>query len=138
DPPKGYYRLAPGAEVRLRYGYVVRCTDVVRSPDGSVERVLCTYDPESRGGDTADGRRIRGTIHWVSAVEGRRVEVRLYDRLFLHEDPEAADDGFLAAINPDSVVVRTGAYIEPSVVDDPPDTRYQFERQGYFWRDPKD
>lgn len=138
DPPKGYYRLAPGAEVRLRYGYVVRCEDVVRGADGSIERVLCTYDPESRGGDTADGRRIRGTIHWVSASEAKRVEVRLYDRLFSHDDPESVEEGYLSTVNPDSVVIRRNAYVEPSVSDDPSDMRYQFERQGYFWRDPKD
>jgi len=138
DPPKGYYRLSPGAEVRLRYGYVIRCTEVVKRTDGSVERLLCTFDPDTRGGDTPDGRRIRGTIHWVSATEGKKVEVRMYDRLFSEPDPDSADDGFLAAINPESVVTHRDAVIEPSVFSDAFETRYQFERLGYFWRDPKD
>ncbi len=137
NPPKGYYRMQPGEEVRLRYGFVVRCNEVVKDADGNIERVLCTYDPATRGGDTPDGRRIRGTIHWVSADHGVPVTARLYDRLFTVADPDAEPDGFLSAINPDSIVVRNGL-IEPSVANDEADTRYQFERLGYFWRDPVD
>ncbi len=138
DPPKKYYRLSPGVEVRLRYGYVVRCTDAVKNAAGEVERVLCTYDPETRGGDTPDGRRIKGTIHWVSASHGVKATVRLYDRLFALPDPDSAEGGFLNAFNPHSIDIAADAVVEPSVLEDPADTRYQFERRGYFWRDPVD
>ena len=135
DPPKGYYRLAPRREVRLRYGYFVRCTDVVRDEAGEVVEVRCTYDPETRGGDAPDGRKVRGTIHWVSAEHALPAEVRLYDRLFAVADPEAGVEDFAESLNPDSLVVLDGARIEPSVADDPPETPYQFERRGYFVRD---
>ena len=140
-PPKGYFRLAPGREVRLRYAYLVTCTNVVQDPKtGDVAEVHCTYDPETRGGNTPDGRKVKGTIHWVSAAHGAPCEVRLYDRLFLQADPEHPPEGkdFTAALNPDSLIVLTEARVEPSVKDDAAGTRYQFERQGYFMSDPVD
>ncbi|GMR11902.1 MAG: hypothetical protein BMS9Abin29_0088 [Gemmatimonadota bacterium] len=139
-PPKGFHRLAPGREVRLRYGYVVKCVDVVKSADGKIKEIHCTYDPDTRGGTTPDGRRIKGTIHWVSAVHSLPVEVRLYDRLFLKENPDDVEEGedFRDGINPESLVVLADARVEPSVASDPPDRHYQFERQGYFYRDEAD
>ncbi len=142
DPPKGFRRLVPGGEVRLRYGYVIRCDEVVKDAAGRVRELRCTYDPETRGGDTPDGRRIPGTIHWVSAARGIPCRVHLYDRLFEVPDPEAAaaaqgeGGDFTAFLNPGSLEEVEGAIIEPSVLGDPPDRRYQFERLGYFWRDP--
>lgn len=137
-PPKKYFRLSPGAEVRLRYGYLVTCTGVVKDANGEIVEVHCTYDPATRGGDAPDGRKVKGTIHWVSAEQALSCEVRLYDRLFTVADPDEADGPFTEYLNPDSLVTLTGCYIEPSVASDPADTRYQFERQGYFWRDPVD
>jgi glutaminyl-tRNA synthetase len=142
DPPKGFRRLVPGGEVRLRYGYVIRCDEVVKDDHGNVIELRCTYDPETRGGDTPDGRRIPGTIHWVSAARAVPCHVRLYDRLFNVADPDAAaaaegeGGDFTAFLNPGSLAEIEGAVIEPSVLADAPDLRYQFERLGYFWRDP--
>ena len=137
DPPKGFRRLVPGGEVRLRYGYVVRCVDVVKDEDGVVTEVHCTYDPETRGGSTPDGRKVQGTIHWVSASHSVPAEVRLYDRLFSVPDPEDVAEGedFTVHLNPESLTVLTDARIEPSLASDPPDTTYQFERTGYFVQD---
>ncbi len=141
DPPKGFKRLVLGGEVRLRYGYVVKCEDVVKDPEsGDVVELHCTYDPATRGGDTPDGRKVKGTIQWVSKEHALSAEVRLYDRLFDRPDPEDVGEGetLVDHLNPDSLRVVENAWIEPSVADDAPDTRYQFERVGYFWRDPKD
>ena len=140
SPPKKFFRLAPGREVRLRYGYLVTCTDVVKNAAGEVVEVRATYDPATRGGDAPDGRRVQGTIHWVSAPHALDAELRLYDRLFSVPAPDAVPEGrdFLAALNPDSLVTVRGAKIEPSVASDPPGTRYQFERTGYFMSDPVD
>ena len=140
DPPKGFRRLVPGGEVRLRYGYVVRCVDVVKDEDGVVTEVHCTYDPETRGGSTPDGRKVQGTIHWVSASHSVPAEVRLYDRLFLVPDPEDVEAGedFTVHLNPESLTVLTDARVEPSVASDPPDITYQFERTGYFVQDAVD
>jgi glutaminyl-tRNA synthetase len=134
DPPKGFFRLAPGREVRLRYGYIIRCDDVVKGPSGEVVELRCSYDPETRGGTTPDGRTVRGTIHWVSAAHALPCEVRLYDRLFRVPDPEQGDD-FKDFLNPESLVVLSDALIEPSVANDPSGSRYQFERVGYFCAD---
>ncbi len=135
DPPKGFYRLAPGREVRLRYAYLITCSDVVRDPEtGEVVELRCTYDPETRGGSTPDGRKVRGTIHWVSCEESLPCEVRLYDRLFSEPNPEEAGD-FKAYLNPASLVTESGSRIEPSVAEDPVGTHYQFERLGFFIRD---
>ena len=156
DPPKKFFRLAPGREVRLRYGYFITCTDVVKDVSGEVVELRCTYDPTTRGGDAPDGRKVQGTIHWVSAPHALDCEVRLYDRLFTVPDPDAArgegpggGDGtspasggeggdFMAYLNPDSLVTVRGAKIEPSVARDPVGSRYQFERTGYFVSDPID
>jgi glutaminyl-tRNA synthetase len=144
DPPPGFRRLVPGGEVRLRYGCVIRCDEVVKDAQGRVVELRCTHDPETWGGNTPDGRRVKGTVQWVSADTAAPCEVRLYDRLFSVADPEteAADRGeegdFRDFLNPESLKVVKGALVEPSVVEDASDTRYQFERLGYFWRDPVD
>jgi glutaminyl-tRNA synthetase len=134
DPPKGFHRLRPGGEVRLRYAYIIRCDEVVKDARGVVVELRCSYDPETRGGTTPDGRSVKGTIHWVSAEHSLPCEVRLYDRLFSAPNPDDADD-FKSTLNPESLVVVTTARIEPSVAADEPGSRYQFERQGYFCSD---
>ncbi|GIW41160.1 MAG: glutamine--tRNA ligase [Candidatus Binatia bacterium] len=133
-PPKKFYRLAPGREVRLRYACYVTCREVVKDERGEVVELRCTYDPESRGGWTPDGRKVQATIHWVSAAHALDAEVRLYDHLFLKPDPDE-DEDFLSSLNPNSLEV-VSAKIEPSVAGAPPGTRYQFERLGYFCVDP--
>jgi glutaminyl-tRNA synthetase len=137
DPPKKFFRLAPGREVRLRYGFFITCTDVIKNDAEEIVEIHCTYDPETRGGNAPDGRKVKGTIHWVSATESVTCEVRLYDRLFAVADPEDVPEGgdFVDNLNPDSRVRVTDAKIEPSVVGDDPGTRYQFERTGYFISD---
>jgi glutaminyl-tRNA synthetase len=137
DPPKKYFRLSPGAEVRLRYAYLVRCTGVVKDPaTGEVVEVRASYDPASRGGDAPDGRKVRGTIHWVSAAHAVEAEVRLYDHLFTTPDPGAADD-FKASLNPRSLETVTGR-VEPALAATAPGSHWQFERTGYFYVDPVD
>jgi glutaminyl-tRNA synthetase len=137
DPPKKFFRLAPGREVRLRYAYFITCTDVVKDASGEIVELHCTYDPATKGGDAPDGRKVKGTIHWVSATASLPCEVRLYDRLFTQPDPDDVpdDQDFTATLNPESLVVLTDARIERSVADDPAGSRYQFERQGYFVSD---
>jgi glutaminyl-tRNA synthetase len=139
DPPKKFFRLAPGREVRLRYGYFITCHDVIRDASGVTE-LRCTYDPATRGGNAPDGRKVQGTIHWVSAAHAVDCELRLYDRLFTVPDPDDLPEGedFTSVLNPHSLVVVSGAKIEPSVTADPPDSRYQFERTGYFIADSVD
>ena len=139
DAPKKFYRLSPGREVRLRYGYLVTCTGVVKDASGEVVEVHATYDPATRGGDAPDGRRVQGTIHWVSAQHADDCELRLYDRLFAVPDPDALPEGrdFISALNPQSLVTVRGK-VEPSVAADPAGTAYQFERVGYFLSDPVD
>ena len=134
DPPKGYYRLSPGREVRLRYGYLVTCTRVVKDEKGEVSEVHCTYDPATRGGNTPDGRKVKSTIHWVSAANAIEAEVRLYETLFTKEDPNDTKDGedFTVNLNPQSLEVRKNAKLEPSLKNAPAGSRYQFERLGYF------
>ncbi len=140
DPPKKFYRLAPGREVRLRFGYLITCTDVIKDADGHVIELHCTYDPETRSGNAPDGRKVQGTIHWVSAQHALDCEVRLYDRLFTQPDPDDVPEGedFLSALNPASLVVISNAKVEPSVAHDPVGSRYQFERTGYFMSDTED
>ncbi len=139
DAPKKYYRLTPGREVRLRYGYLVTCTGFGKDASGEVVEVHATYDPATRGGDAPDGRRVQGTIHWVSARHALDCELRLYDRLFAVPDPDAVPEGsdFISALNPRSLVAVPGK-VEPSVAADPPGSRYQFERVGYFISDSVD
>jgi glutaminyl-tRNA synthetase len=136
DPPSGFFRLSPGAEVRLRYAYVIRCDEVIRNEAGDVEELRCSYYPETRGGKAPEGRTIPGTIHWVSADHALACTVRLYDRLFSVPDPESGDEDFKAHLNPDSLVVLDSALIEPSVADHPAGSHYQFERVGFFMSDP--
>ncbi len=137
DPPKQYFRLSPGREVRLRYGYFITCTGVVKDSSGAVVEIHCTYDPATRGGNAPDGRKVKSTIHWVSAPHAVDAEVRLYDNLFTIENPNDAPEGqdFTVNLNPNSLeVVR--AKLEPSLAAASPGTRYQFERLGYFYVDP--
>jgi glutaminyl-tRNA synthetase len=138
DPPKKWFRLAPGREVRLKHGYFVTCVDVIKDEAGEVVELHCTYDPESRGGASPDGRRVRGTLHWVSAEHAIDAEVRLYDRLFAVPDPMGVAEGedWKASLNPDSLQVLTGCKVEPGLADAEPGTRVQFLRMGYFCVDP--
>jgi glutaminyl-tRNA synthetase len=137
-PPKKFYRLAPGREVRLRYAYFVKCTNVVNDKDGNVTELHCTYDPATRGGDAPDGRKVKSTLHWVSAQHAIKAEVRLYDHLFTKENPDDVEDGqdFTASLNPNSLEVLTDCFVEPSLANAKPLSRYQFERLGYFCVDP--
>ncbi|HVW83731.1 MAG TPA: hypothetical protein VHB50_03585, partial [Bryobacteraceae bacterium] len=130
-PPKQYFRLSPGREVRLRWGYLITCTGVVKDESGNVVEVHCTYDPETRGGNAPDGRKVKSTIHWVSAEHAVDAEVRLYDNLFQSESPTGLED-----LNPNSLEVLTGCKLEPSLSDVAPLNRVQFERLGYFCSDP--
>jgi glutaminyl-tRNA synthetase len=137
NPPKNFYRLAPGREVRLRYAYFIKCQEVIKDAQGNVIELRCTYDPATRGGDAPDGRKVKATLHWVSADHALDAELRLYNLLFTKEYPEDNDEGdFLTNLNPESLQVLTGAKIEPSVKGAPAGSRYQFERQGYFSVDP--
>jgi len=138
EPPKGYFRLSPGREVRLRYGYLVTCTGVVKNENGEVVEVHCTYDPATRGGNTPDGRKVKSTIHWVSAANALDAEVRIYDNLFTKENPNEVEDGqdFTANLNPTSLEVISNAKVEPSLAGAAAGSRYQFERLGYFCVDP--
>ena len=134
-PPKKFFRLAPGAEVRLRYAYFVRCTGVVKDAAGEIVELICTYDPETRGGNNPpDGRKVKGTLHWVSAVDSVAAEVRLIGALFTRPDPDAGN--FAESLNPDSLVVLPDARLEPAILAGNDDAPVQFERQGYFRRDP--
>jgi glutaminyl-tRNA synthetase len=134
NPPPKFYRLSPGREVRLRYGYFIRCNEVVKDAQGQVVALRCTYDPETRGGSAPDGRKVKATIHWVSAAHALPIEARLYDHLFTRPDPDDAED-FLSVLNPHSLEV-VNAFIEPSVAGSPAGKHYQFERLGYFVVDP--
>ena len=139
DPPKKWFRLAPGREVRLRYGYYITCVDVVKDEKtGEVIELRCTYDPETRGGWSSDGRKVRGTLHWVSAAHAIEAEVRLYEHLFLEPNPEEVEDGvdFKSNVNPNSLEVLTSCQLEPSLAGAAPGNRYQLERLGYFCVDP--
>ncbi len=137
-PPKGYFRLSPGKEVRLRYGYFVTCTGVTKNDKGEVVEVHCTYDPATRGGNAPDGRKVKSTIHWVSAEHAVEAEVRIYENLFSKEDPGKVEEGqdFLSNLNPNSLELVSDAKVEPSLANAPAGTRYQFERLGYFCADP--
>jgi glutaminyl-tRNA synthetase len=138
DPPKKFFRLAPGREVRLRSAYFITCTSVTKDERGEIVQLNCTYDPATRGGDSPDGRRPKATLHWVSAPHAIEAEVRLYDRLFTTEKPEETEEGedFLVHLNPASLEVLTGCKLEPSVENAQPGTQFQFERLGYFAVDP--
>src|SRR5271165_1462850 len=138
DPPKKYYRLSPGREVRLRYGYFITAKSVVKNDQGEIVEVHCTYDPATRGGNSPDGRKVKSTIHWVSAAHAIEAEVRLYDKLFRKEDPNQVEEGqeFTVNLNPQSLEVVSDAKLEPSLANAAVESRYQFERLGYFCVDP--
>jgi len=141
DPPKKFFRLAPGREVRLRYAYYIKCVRVVKDErTGEVVEVHCTYDPETRGGWSPDGRKVKGTLHWVSAAHSLQAEVRLYDRLFEKANPSGDKDApdFTAYLNPNSLETLTSCRVEPSLAGTTPGSRYQFERLGYFCVDSVD
>ena len=131
EPPPKYHRLSPGKEVRLRSAYFIKCLHTVKDASGKIVEVHCSYDPSTQGGNAADGRKVKGTLHWVSASHALPAEVRLYDRLFNNPDPEASGD-FIADINPDSRQVLTNCFVEPSLKDAQPGDKFQFERVGYF------
>jgi glutaminyl-tRNA synthetase len=136
DAPRKFFRLSVGREVRLRYAYFVTCTDVVKDDAGNVTELHCTYDPETKGGNAPDGRKVKGTIHWVSAAHGKKATIRLFDRLFTVENPGADKDGnFLDLINPDSLETIENAIVEPALAELEPEARVQFERTGYFVAD---
>lgn len=138
EPPKKFYRLAPGREVRLRYAYFIRCEDVIKDGEGNVTELRCTYDPATRGGDAPDGRKVKATLHWVSVPHAVQAEARLYDRLFDVENPMSPGDdkSWLEHLNPESLKVLENCWVEPSVSGSVPGTRVQFERLGYFCVDP--
>ena len=140
DPPRKFYRLAPGREVRLRYAYFIRCVDVIKDATGKVVELRCTYDPETRGGNAPDGRRVKATLHWVSASHAVEAEVRLYDRFFKDPNPDRGRAGphFTEFLNPESLLVLKGCKLEPCLRDARKGERYQFERNGYFCLDSKD
>jgi glutaminyl-tRNA synthetase len=140
DPPKKFFRLAPGREVRLRCAYFIRCEAVIRDPaTGEIIELRCSYDPASRGGSSPDGRKVKGTLHWVSAAHALDAEIRLYDRLFVTANPSADKEvDFKTHLNPESLQVLTGCKVEPGLAGTAPESRFQFERQGYFCVDPVD
>ena len=139
EPPKKFFRLGPGREVRLRGAYYITCRDVVKDPvTGEVSELICTYDPQSKGGGTPDGRKVKGTIHWVSAEHACPAEIRLYDRLFLAENPEKGGADFRDAINPESLTIIREAMVEAGLGSAQPGQTFQFERQGYFSVEPFD
>jgi len=141
EPPKGFFRLSPGREVRLRYAYIIKCTDVVKDPEnGEIRELRCTYDPESKSGSSQSNRKVKATIHWVSAAHAIEAEVRLYDHLFSKEDPDTVADGvdWLTNVNPKSLEVLTNCRVEPILGNAETGELYQFERLGYFCVDPVD
>lgn len=136
NPPKGFFRLVPGGEVRLRYAYIIKCEEVIKDSDGNITELRCTYDPDTKSGSATSTKKVKGTIHWVSAKYGINAEVRLYDRLFVTENP-GNKDNWLELINPNSLDVITNAIIEPSLIDAVKGDKFQFERTGYFCLDSK-
>jgi glutaminyl-tRNA synthetase len=141
NPPKKFFRLAPGREVRLRYGYFIQCTEVIKDPaSGEILELHCTYDPATRGGNAPDGRKVKVTMHWVSAAHAVQAEVRLYNKLFTKEDPDEVPEGqdFTANINPNSLEVLADCRLEPALAGIQPGERVQFERLGYFCVDSKE
>jgi glutaminyl-tRNA synthetase len=137
-PPKKFYRLAPGREVRLRYAYFLKCTSAVKDAKGAITELHCTYDPATRGGDAPDGRKVKSTLHWVSAPHAIEAQVQLYEHLFSSKNPDNVEEGtdFKSNLNPNSLEVLKFCKVEPSLADAKPLSRYQFERLGYFCVDP--
>ena len=137
DPPKKFFRLAPGREVRLRWAYFIKCESVVKDEAGNIQEIRCTYDPETKGGDAPDGRKVRGTIHWVCAKSAVSAQVRLYDRLFLKEKPgKKKGSDFVDDLNPNSLEILDNCKLEPCLAKASGSSRWQFERLGYFCVDP--
>jgi glutaminyl-tRNA synthetase len=136
DPPRKFFRLGPGREVRLRYAYFITCTDVIKNERGDVVELHCSYDPKTKGGSAPNGRKVRGTIHWVSAQHAVDAEIRLYDRLFLNENPDKGGE-YIQNLNPNSCQTLSNSKLEPSLTI-PDKCTYQFERNGYFIKDEKD
>ena len=134
DPPKKFHRLSVGKEVRLRYGHVIKCHKVVKDENGVIKELRCTYDVETLGGKTPDGRKVKGIIHWLSAKQALKAEIRLYDRLFILENP-GAEENFCQSLNPESLKILNESYVEPVLKNTPPESYFQFERQGYFCSD---
>jgi glutaminyl-tRNA synthetase len=133
-PPKGFFRLSPGQEVRLRYGYFITCREVVKNAAGEALELICTYDPATRGGNAPDGRKVRATLHWVSAAHAVPAEIRLYNPLFIRPDP-GIDSDLAADLNPNSLEILTASQLEPALAAAAPGEVVQFERQGYFCAD---
>jgi glutaminyl-tRNA synthetase len=140
DPSKKFFRLGPGREVRLRYAYFITCTDVIKDENGKIIELRCTYDPKTKGGSAPDGRKVKGTIHWISTGQAIQAEVRLYDRLFNHPNPTITKEGvdFTSFINPNSLKIKKNCYLEPSLKDAKKEDSFQFERLGYFCVDQYD
>jgi glutaminyl-tRNA synthetase len=138
DPPKKFFRLGPGREVRLRSAYLVTCKEVVKDENGNVTALICTYDPETKGGNAPDGRKVKGTIHWVNIRDCLSAQVRLYDRLFTDEDPEKGGRDFTRNLNPASLEILNGCKLEKGLADARPEQVFQFERLGYFCLDAGD
>jgi len=136
DPPKKFFRLGPGREVRLKHAYFITCTGVVKDEAGEIKELRCTYDPASRGGESPDGRKVQGTLHWVSAAHAVEAEVRLYDHLFKEEFPGSGGRDFLEDLNPDSLETLPGCLVEPSLAAAASGGSFQFLRHGYFCVDP--
>ncbi|MCK5664342.1 MAG: glutamine--tRNA ligase, partial [Thiotrichaceae bacterium] len=132
EPPKKFFRLAPGREVRLRYAYFITCQSVIKDEEGNIVELRCTYDPETRGGSAPDGRKVKGTLHWVSESHSIKAEVRLYDRLFNQPNPGAGGTDFKTVLNPNSIEILRNSQLEPSLANAQGGEAYQFERQGYF------
>jgi glutaminyl-tRNA synthetase len=139
DAPKKFFRLSQGREVRLRYGYFITCTDVIKDDAGNILELHCTYDPETKGGNAPDGRKVKATMHWVSVKHATQVEVREYNSLFLEENPGKKEEGktFLDYINPESLEIKTNCWVEPELAKAKVGVNYQFERIGYFYLDSK-
>ena len=135
NPPKGFFRLSPGKEVRLRYAYFLKCVSVVKDSTGEITEIHCTYDPETKGGNAPDNRKVKSTLHWLSSQHALTAEARLYDHLFIKEFPEEDKDDFRKYLNPKSLEIKT-CYIEPSLGNVKAEERYQFERLAYFYVDP--
>jgi glutaminyl-tRNA synthetase len=132
-PPKKFFRLSPGTEVRLRYAYFIKCTDVIKDAAGAVIELRCTYDPATKGGNAPDGRKVKATMHWLPAAQSKPAEIRIYNQLFSKPSPDAAN--FVADLNPQSLEILTDARIEPAIAETNSNEVMQFERQGYFVRD---
>ena len=137
NPPKKFFRLSPGKEVRLMGAYIIKCEKVIKDEDGRVVELHCTYDPETKSGSDKSGKKVKGVIHWVAAAQAARITVRMYGNLFTKENPEAEED-FTACINPHSLATLENVPAEPAAASAPPGTRFQFMRKGYFYLDPED